>query len=198
MGRLITHLGMVPLVRIPELLRTHVQVCLDGGIPVLVLPDVRSAAAAESFAAMGKYPPLGRRGASSTGAGTGFSLGSDVRRTLEQANAATHMMAMIESDEGLDALDGILSIEGIDMMCVGPNDWSFELGLFGDDAKAALAPKVDRVVEASVAAGKTVALGVSSPQQARHFQTLGARMFFVGTDVSIKRDALVKKLEPFR
>ena len=83
------------------------------------------------------------------------------------------------------------------MMSVGPNDWSFELGVFGDEAESALAAKVDRVVEASVAAGKIVAMGVSGPRQARHFRALGARIFFLGTDVGIRREALVKKLTPF-
>ena len=58
LGRTITHLGMVSLVRIPELSRTHVQLLLDGGIEVLVLPDVRSAQQASEFVQLGKYPLL--------------------------------------------------------------------------------------------------------------------------------------------
>ena len=68
LGRVITHLGMVPLARILELSRTHVQRLLDGGIQIVALPDVRSAEEARELVRLGKYPPLGGRGASSNSA----------------------------------------------------------------------------------------------------------------------------------
>ena len=58
LGRSIAHLGMVPLVRIPEPSRTHVQLLLDGGIQVLVLPDVRCVEEVKQFVELAKYPPL--------------------------------------------------------------------------------------------------------------------------------------------
>ena len=99
LGRTATHLGMVPLVRILELSRTHVQRLLDGGIQVLNLPDVTDASQAAELVRLGKYPPLGHRGVSSTSAGTNFSLGADTRQTLLEANQATHLMVMFEGDE---------------------------------------------------------------------------------------------------
>ena len=77
LGRAITHLGMVPLARILELSRTHVQRLLDGGFQVVALPDIRSVEQARELVRLGKYPPLGERGASSNTAGIGFTLGSE-------------------------------------------------------------------------------------------------------------------------
>ena len=57
LSRTIAHLGMVPLVRIRELSRTNVQPLLDGGVQVIVLPDVRSAKQAAELVQLGKYPP---------------------------------------------------------------------------------------------------------------------------------------------
>ena len=54
LGRSIAHLGMVPLVRIPELSREYVQLLLDGGIPIIILPDVRSANEGEEIRGIGK------------------------------------------------------------------------------------------------------------------------------------------------
>ena len=135
LGRTITHLGMVPMARIPELTRTQVQRLLDGGMEILTLPDVRSAAQAARLVQLGKFPPLGERGVSSSSAGTGFTLGSDPRRALGEADLRTSLMVMIESDEGYQALDDILEVEGIDMLTVGEMDWSVSLGLFGPEAK---------------------------------------------------------------
>ena len=137
LGRTATHLGMVPLVRMPELSRTQVQRLLDGGIQVLALPDVRTAEEAARFVQMGKYPPVGRRGVSSSSAGTAYTMGADPKQTLREVNEATHLMLMIESDEAYESLDEILAVDGIDMVTVGPMDWSVSLGLFGDEAQDA-------------------------------------------------------------
>ena len=131
LARTAAHLGMVPLVRMLELSRTHVQRLLDGGIQVLNLPDVSDAEEAAEFVRLGKYPPMGDRGVSSTSAGTGFSLGTDTRATLQRANEATHLMVMFEGDHAYENRKSILAVDGIDMATVGPMDWGTGLGLFG-------------------------------------------------------------------
>ncbi len=74
LGRTISHLGMVPLVRIPELSRTYMQILLDGGIQIMTLPDVRSVEQTRRFVQLGKYPPMGERGVSSSTAGNVHSV----------------------------------------------------------------------------------------------------------------------------
>ena len=198
LGRLITHLGMVPLTRILELSRTHVQRLLDGGIQVVALPDIRSAAQARELVRLGKYPPSGERGFSSSSAGTGFTAGSDPAETLRQGNRATHLMTMFESDEGFEQLDAIVAVDGIDLFSVGPNDWSIGLGLFGEAARNYLAPKIERIVKTVHRAGKTMVMTPSSPDEARHYHELGARVFQLGPDVTLKRRALFDAIGPFR
>ena len=164
LGRAITHLGMVPLARILELSRTHVQRLLDGGIQIVALPDIRSADQARQLVQLGKYPPVGQRGASSNAAGTGFTLGPDPAQTLREANQATHLMTMFESDEGFEQLEAILEVDGIDIFTVGPSDWSIGLGLFGEAATANLAPKIEHVISTVHQAGKTMLMAPSSPE----------------------------------
>ena len=197
LGRLATHLGMVPLVRIPELSRTYVQVLLDGGIRIVVVPDIRSAQQARDLVELGKYPPVGRRGLSSTIAGQGFQM-TDPQRDLERENEDVQLMVMIESDEAYDQLDEIVAVDGLDMVSVGPSDWSTSLGLFGDEAKRIQTPKIDRVIEASVNAGKIVAMNASSLDEADHYYDLGARVLFVGVDIAVKRRAWTETLDRVR
>ncbi len=198
LGRTVSHLGMVPLVRVLELSRTHLQRLLDGGIPIVNLPDIRSADEARELVRLGKYPPMGGRGASSTSAGTGYRLGADPQETLRQTNLATHMMTMIESDEGYGNLDEILAVDGIDILTVGPSDWSIGLGLFGQAASDHLAPKIDHVFRAAHAAGKTTVMGVGSAEQVRHYYDLGVRVFSIGADVSVKRRAYAEAIAPLK
>ena len=195
LGRMATHLGMVPLVRIPELTRSHVQVLLDGGAQVLTLPDVRDAAQAARFVQLGKFPPLGERGASTTTPSTGYTLGTDPQRTFREANEATRLMVMIESDEGYEALDQILAVDGIDMVTVGQLDWSVGIGAYSPEAKAGLTPKVESVFTAAAKSGKIVTAGASNADEAAHYVGLGARVLFVGVDVALKRRALFGAIE---
>lgn len=196
--RSIEHLGMVPLVRIPELLRTNVQPLLDGGVRIVTLPDVRTVEQAARLVQLGKFPPLGQRGVSSTGAGTGFQLGPDSLETLRQADRTVRMMVMFESDEGYGNLEEIVGLDGIDMVSVGPGDWATGLGLSGREAKEYLAPRIERILRVTRDAGKISVMSASGPADARYYSDRGVRIFIVGVDVAMKRMALVKTLRRFQ
>ena len=196
--RTILHLGMAPLVRIVELTRTQVQILLDGGVHNLLLPDIRSARHAAEFARLAKYPPLGERGVSSTSGAYDYRLGSDVEKTLAEANTATHLMVQVESDEGLESLDAICAIDGIDMVTVGPADWSIGLGLFGPEKGPIMDEKTDAVITKAHAAGKVTAMTTSDPKAAERYVRMGVRMLFVGVDLNLKRAAFTDAIEGLR
>ena len=196
--RTAAHLGMVPLVRAIELSRTHVQRLLDAGASIVAIPDTRTPGQLRELVRLGKFPPQGERGVASSVTGTAYHLGEDPRRTLEQANAATHLMAMIECDEGFEQLDEMLAVEGVDLFAVGPADWGVSLGLFGRAAEAHLAPKIDRFLEAALAAGKITGWGVTDPEKAIRYRDRGLRLVFHGPDVSLRRQLYHDTLARFR
>ena len=198
LGRTVSHLGMVPLVRIRELSRTNVQPLVDGGIQVIVFPDVRNAEQAADLVQLGKYPPQGQRGFSSTNAGIGFKLDGDPKEILPEVNEATHLMVLFESDQGYEQLDDILGVEGIDMVGVGPMDWSINLGLSGESAKENLEPKIERVLTNAVRAGKIPVMGAGSPAQAKYYFGLGVRVFFVGVDIAMRQKILAESMKGFQ
>ena len=195
--RLICHTGMVPMARIIELARTHVQGLLDWGYQVILLPDVRDERQASELIRLGTYPPRGDRGVSTSAAGLDFNLGSDVAGKLAEANAVTHLAVQFESDAGFERLDAICAMEDIDVVTVGPGDWAISSGLFGKE-KAALTPKVEQVIKTAADAGKTVAMGVGSAEQATRYVQLGARVLFAGVDVNLKRRVFQESLAPFQ
>ena len=120
LGRTVSHLGMVPLVRVPEMSRSHVQVLLDTDIEIIALPDVKNALEASELVQLGKYPPVRGRGFSSTTAVTGFTVGIDPNFTPGERCDA--LMILVESEEGYEALDAILEVEGIDIVAIGAGD----------------------------------------------------------------------------
>lgn len=191
--RTITHLGMVPMARIIELTRTHVQALLDGGCQIVLMPNVQDAAQAEEFVRLGKFPPRGERGASSSAPGLDFNLGSDPQQKLREANAATHLMVQFESDTAFENLDDICAVDGIEMVTVGLIDWATSRGLFGEEA-ARLTHKIERVLSVAAETGKITAMGVGNPEQAARYVRLGVRLLFAGVDVNLKRRAFADAL----
>jgi 2-dehydro-3-deoxyglucarate aldolase/4-hydroxy-2-oxoheptanedioate aldolase len=198
LGRLITHLGMVPLVRVLELSRTHVQRLLDGGMQIITLPDVRNAKQAQRLVQLGKYPPVGERGVSSNTAGVDFDLGPNPAATLQNANEATHLMALFESDEGYANREEIVAVEGIDVFGVGPSDWATSLNLFGKDAEEHLTPRIENIMKTIRQAGKICIMGASTAEQASYYRDLGAQILGVGGDITIKRQAYFSALTNIR
>ncbi|MBT5875141.1 MAG: hypothetical protein HOH43_17110 [Candidatus Latescibacteria bacterium] len=196
LGRTIAHLNMVPLLRVSELSRTQVQTALDAGIQIVTLPNVTGAQQVRDLVSFGKYPPLGNRGVSTTNAGAGYTLGDDTRYTLDAVNEATHLMAMIEGEEGYEHLHEILDVRDCDMITVGPLDWATSLGLYGHQAQTELAPKIERLVSMAVDRGKTVALVVlDDAQQIQRYREMGVRIFFIGEDIVLKRTMFSSALQ---
>ena len=187
--RSVVQLGMVPMVRIVECTRTHVQLLLDGGAQTLILPDVRNADQVAELVRLSKFPPEGQRGVSSTAPVFDYHLGTDIGEALQAANQATHLMVQIENDEGLENLESICAVEGLDLVSVGPADWAISLGLFGPERDAIMTEKIDALLSGAAGAGKITAVPFSNDKTAKHYIELGVRILFAGVDVNLKRQA---------
>ena len=199
LSRTIHHLGMVPMLRVSELSRTQIQAALDGGIHILTLPNVENPHQVQQFVRYGKYPPAGERGVSTTNAGADYSLGEDIQQTLQEVNDATHLMIMIESENGFNRLDEILAVDGIDMVTIGPLDWASKMEVYGSAAQQVLRPRIEEVIRSSSQTGKIVAMvALSDADLTRQYHHLGVRIFFIGEDIVMKREKYADTLRENR
>ena len=114
--------GMPALVRVAGNDPGLIGCALDAGAQGVVCPLINSAEEAERFVRAVKYPPRGYRSWGPYRAQLGFA-GDYVPR----ANGWTIACPQIETRGALDQLDDILGIEGVDMVCFGPNDLSAAL-----------------------------------------------------------------------
>lgn len=195
--QLIDALGMLAMVRVMDASKHQVQNALDAGAHVVVLPQCANGDEARELARLGKYPPAGQRGVATTVAGIGYTLGDDPLAKMAQVNDATHLMVQIENDTGLDQLDDILSVDGVDMITAGPGDWAATLGLWGAGAQGEVGPRVEKVYAAAAQAGKTIATVASDPGIASRHIELGARIVVIGVDTALKRGAFAGALGRF-
>ncbi len=115
--------GAVPLARVPSSDPALSMQVLDAGAYGVICPMVDDAAECERFVRACRYPPQGER--SFAGGRSYLYGGSDY---FEHANTTVLTLAMIETRRGLENIDEILSVPGLDAVFIGPNDLALAVG----------------------------------------------------------------------
>ena len=114
-------IGMPALVRIPEMRREHALKFMEMGASGLLLPNTETAEQAQMLVDCTKYAPLGHRGVSLSRPHTDFKKVNGPAY-MAQANEETILMCQIESRRGVENVEQIIAVEGIDVAFIGPND----------------------------------------------------------------------------
>ncbi|MCZ6794832.1 MAG: aldolase/citrate lyase family protein [Planctomycetota bacterium] len=188
---------LVPMVRVPALEYHFLARALDVGAMGLMVPMVESEDQARLFVQCAKYPPEGRRGAAFGVAHDDYT-GGDVPSKMRQANEEQLLVAQIETVPGLESVDAIARVEGIDVLWVGHFDLTSSMGIPGDFTRPEFQRALDRVVDAATRHGKVAAMMASSVDEARGLLERGFRCLAYGGDLWIYQKALRDALEALR
>ncbi|HET7596394.1 MAG TPA: aldolase/citrate lyase family protein, partial [Burkholderiales bacterium] len=123
--------GITPLVRVPEKDYAAALRLLDNGALGIIMPEVTTVKDARDSVAACKYPPIGNRGAFGGGPHFGYRAipAAEARRAL---NDATLLVLMIESKAALENIEAIAAVPGVDVIHIGTNDLSTDLGHPGE------------------------------------------------------------------
>lgn len=109
------------IVRVAQCGRKDISQILDYGASGVMVPMVETKEQAEQLVAYSKYPPIGKRSYSG-GANTFYGPGGNHARHMAEINEQTLSIVQIETCTGVEHIDEILSVEGIDAVIVGPCD----------------------------------------------------------------------------
>lgn len=145
--------GGIPLARTADAQRTSILRALEVGARFILVPMIEDEAQARAIVEIAKYPPLGSRGFSSRSRGAGYGL-QPMAETLRHANERTKIFALIETKRGVENVDKICAVEGLDGIFLGPGDLSFELGEPGSFSSPRLIAMVVSCIRSAHAAGK--------------------------------------------
>jgi len=146
-------------VRVPWNVHYLVKPVLDMGVDGIVFPMIRTAEEARLAVASCEYPPEGTRGYGPIRANR---LGLDDSLQYIETNASRSIwkIMQIEHKEGVDNLQEILAVEGVDSIIVGANDLAGSLGRPGRTGDALVQEYLDKI--ADVAAKSPIPLGLST------------------------------------
>ena len=191
-------LGVVPVVRVPGTEYDFIARALDGGALGVMVPLVDTAQQAEFIVSCTRYPPAGGR----RGAAFGFAHddyeGGDVVDKMKMIHARTLVIAMIETKQGLENVDAIAAVPGVDALWLGHFDLSNFLGIPGQFESPVFQDAIKKIVGAASKHGKAAGYMAASAELGRQYLKHGFRMLATGTDQGMLQEATRAMLEGMR
>nr|MBF0682103.1 4-hydroxy-2-oxoheptanedioate aldolase [Pseudomonas sp.] len=172
-----------PIVRPPIGETWMIKQLLDIGAQTLLIPMVDTAEQARELVRAMRYPPEGVRGV-----GSGFARASrfgGIPDYLTRANSEVCLLVQVETRAGLDNLEAIAQVDGVDGVFIGPSDLSASLGHLGDPSHPDVLAAIHAAIDTVIAAGKAAGILATRPEFAQDCLARGCRFVAVGADVGL-------------
>lgn len=169
---------------------------LDVGAQTLMIPMVESAEQAQTLVRAMRYSPYGMRGVG--GGLVRASRWGDVADYMAKAHEELCLIVQVESRLGVENIEAIAAVDGVDAVFVGPMDLSATLGHPGEPNHPEVQRHIEHAIRATLAASK--ACGILAPREAdaRRYAALGCHFIAVALDVILLRQAAVSTLARYR
>lgn len=183
-----------PFVRVPNAEPGVIMKALDAGSYGIICPLVNSAEDARALVHAASYPPVGGR---SFGPSRGLLYGGP--DYAQHANATTVRLAMIETREGLAAVDDICAVDGLDGIFIGPADLGLNLGkgTSTDPSDTEVRAAIDHCLGRAKAAGKRAGIFCPGGRVAAARAAEGFDFVVPGSEANLLKSALGSELKAF-
>ena len=168
---------------------------LDAGVQTLLIPMIQTEAEARDAVASTRYPPRGVRGFASTSRSSRFGRIADYHTKCEDEIC---VLLQVETALGLQNLEAIASVEGVDGIFIGPGDLSASLGYLGDQGNPKFKPIVEDAVRRVRAAGKAPGVLTHDRSFSRRCLELGCLFAAVGADSTLLARATEQLAQEFK
>lgn len=188
--------GVVPLVRVPDAVYDSISRALDLGAMGVMIPGCESAEEARFLVESARFPPQGKRG---------FGLlyqdvwePEGLPATMAKANDETLLIVQIETAAGLESVEEIAAVDGIDVLWIGQFDLTTSLGIPGEFDTDRFRDAVARVLSAARASGKHVGMICATVEDCREMLAQGLSIVGYSFDTWLLEGALRSGLAELR
>jgi 2-keto-3-deoxy-L-rhamnonate aldolase RhmA len=185
------------IVRPPNALATTLSAILDVGAMGIVAPIVETAGAARAIVDAVMYPPLGNRGVSLNNAHSNYNK-CPLAEYMPARNAQTSIVVLIESKQGLDNVEEIAAVEGIDVIQPSHNDLTVALGIPDQYEHPAYKAALRKVADACRKHGKALKFNPYTDAQVKECYEMGCRIMGVRHVVIALREAMTGDVQHLR
>ena len=187
--------GVCPVVRVPRGTDIWIDQALDVGAGAVMIPQIDTAEQARAAVSAAKFSPRGTRGTCRfvRSAGYGAIPGADY---FSQAQD-TVVILQAEGQKAIDNLDEILSVEGVDIVFVGPYDLSASLGIIGQITHPRVMELIAQISKKAAEKGVQVGCFADSAASGRKLLEMGARFIGYSCDTAIFMNGAKADVEAF-
>lgn len=166
------------LVRVPELSGEFIMRSLDAGAEGILVPQIESGEQVHRIVQLMHYPPNGVRGLAFYARAHGFT-----RRTgataMDDANRRVISAVLVETTRGVEKIEEIVAVEGLDMVLLGTGDLAANIG-YGPETAAKVDAAAEKVVRIAREYGVAAAIAVQSPEDAAKYAARGFQVAVTG------------------
>jgi 2-dehydro-3-deoxyglucarate aldolase/4-hydroxy-2-oxoheptanedioate aldolase len=185
------------LVRVPYTEYFLMSRALDAGAEGLMVPRVETRDQTLKIIDSTKYPPAGNRGAAFGIAHDDYK-GVDIAASAERANEETLIIVQTETAKGVENVDEILSVDGVDVAWIGQCDLSISLGIPGQYDHPDFLRAFDKVLNACEKHGVVLGYLPLNVAEAREMIDKGVLCIAYSADVFLFSIALGNDVQQIR
>lgn len=192
-------LGLAAWVRVPEREYGVIGRLLDGGATGIIAPKIETAEEARLIADACRFPPRGQRSQIALLPQHGFGR-MPADELNRQANEDVVLQILLESAKGIANAGAIAAVDGVDILGIGMNDLTADLGRPGDYRHPAARAACEQVAAATAAHGKVAIVG-GIPDPGYFLELIGtgfAPLIFAGIDTDILAGGIAARAQDWR
>ena len=180
---------IAPIVRVPGTHYHFIARVMDMGALGIMCPNVESAEQARALVDAVKYGPEGKRGLGLGTAHNDYVMPEPVEY-LKEANANTTVICQIESEKGLENLEAIAGVAGVDVLWVGHFDLTQSMGIVAQFQNPRFLEALRRVANTARQHGKAAGIQPANREQLAEWSKAGYNVISWGSDIAVYRGAL--------
>ncbi len=169
---------------------------LESGATGILYPRCDNADEAREVVRWSKFAPLGTRGFDGANPDNPFCA-IPMPEYIRQANEETFIAIQIEDPAALENVDEIAAVEGVDILFLGPGDFSIISGIPGQFDHDIIEDATQRVAAAARKAGKHWGMPCFNIEHGRKLLDMGARFLGHGADIMHLKLAQIRMQQEF-
>ncbi len=174
--------SLVPIVRVPKDDRDEIKKYLGAGVLGVVIPGVKNREDAQKAVAALKYTPEGNR---PPGVDRATRYMGRIKEYMATANQNMLVILTVDNEDFVRNLDSILSVQGIDVIHIGPLHLSSSMGLSIDAKEVKQA--IEKVELAANNKGIPLGGAIGKYSQLNDLKKRGYRFLTVPGDMELLR-----------
>ncbi|MBI4530181.1 MAG: aldolase [Candidatus Latescibacteria bacterium] len=177
--------GLAPIIRVRKNDEAEILSALDVGAAGVQIPQISTREDALHAVKASKYGPVGERGLSPLTRAWDYSK----QRGAAWHNEQTMVIVHVEGTRGIQNLDEIVAVEGLDVIFLGPYDLSNSLGIPGQVKDPRVVEMMKTAVGTIRGVGKAVGTFADDPETARMWIDAGIQYMSISVDNTIYLNA---------